>query len=338
MRTYRRVQSTKATSEALGVPRSTVGCRLAALKAAGRFDKDAPHAVESAIEIPHLPNGMMSADELLDRRSAEYKRRNEYETARKLIGIKVKDSKPIGVLFFGDPHLDDAGCDIDQLRADVKTVQQTDGLYGASIGDNQNNWIGRLSYLYGHQETTEQQSWQLVEWFVDSLGKPKKWLMMVNGNHDIWSGVGDPLKWMQRQQGILEGNDAVRVALRFPNGKEFRIAARHNWPGNSIWNANHGQLRAAYLQVNDHLIIGGHKHSGGDQRMYLEAADIVAHAIQLGSYKIHDSFGKTMGFLKTQIAPSCLVIIDPNSTHIAGFSHVYYDCELGARVLKAMRK
>jgi len=282
-------------------------------------------------DIPTLPDGRINVSELIERRKRAFERRDIAAKARALIPVKVRGTQPIGICMLGDPHVDDDGTDLARLESDIRTINATPGLYAACVGDLQNNWVGRLARLYGNQETTASQAWQLVEWFVHELSN--KWLFMVQGNHDHWSGSGDPLRWIQRQAGVdLTGEHTVRIALRFPNDVEVRIAARHDWPGNSMWNPSHGQLRAAHLTHHDHVIVSGHRHSGGYQLLRIPATGMLAHLVQLGSYKIHDDYADALGFPNKLIAPSATAIIDPRAGEL-GLVRIEHDLEAAADYL-----
>ena len=131
---------------------------------------------------------------------------------------RMKDDSPIGLLWFGDPHLDDNGCDWPVLRRHVELVQENDAVYGCGLGDYQNNWIGRLSRLYAHQDTSHDTAWRLVEWFIQNINP----LILVGGGHDMWTGAGDPLKWMTDAHSINEDWEA-KVKIDFPNKRFCKI-------------------------------------------------------------------------------------------------------------------
>jgi len=288
------------------------------------------------IVMPVLPNGAIDINELIARRKTAFERKDAFQQSRRLITVKVKDSKPIGVLLFGDPHVDDDGCNLAALERDMNVIKRTEGLYAACIGDLQNNWVGRLSRLWAHQETTAHQAWQLVEWFVNELRG--HWLFMVQGNHDHWSGSGDPLRWIQRQAGVdLTGDHMVRLALKFSNSQEVRIAARHDWPGHSMWNPSHGQLRAANMTHHDHIIVSGHRHTGGYQMLRIPSSGMLAHLVQLGSYKIHDEYADALGLPSKLISPSTTAIINPVGNELQ-LVRIEHDAEAAADYLTWMRQ
>ena len=59
------------------------------------------------------------------------------------------------------------------------------------------------------------------------------------GNHDVWSGDGDPIEFIMRDQPALYQKHGARMNLVFPNGRQIRISARHQFKGNSMWNTAH---------------------------------------------------------------------------------------------------
>lgn len=320
-------------SEGVSVPQSGYDPARSARAKAG---DPKPNAPPQEMEFPVLPDGKIDIRELIERRKSEFARKDEAQKARKLVPVKVKTTEPIAICLFGDPHVDDSGTDLGALQRDIEVIKATDGMYAGCIGDVQNNWIGRLARLWGEQETTASQSWQLVEWFVHEL--TGKWLFMVQGNHDHWAGTGDPLRWIQKQAKVsLTGDHTVRLALKFPNGEEVRIVARHDFPGNSMWNPSHGQLRAAHLTHHDHVLVSGHKHTGGYQMLRVPATGLLTHCLQLGSYKIWDSYADALGLPPRLISPSATVIIDPLAGEL-GLVRVEHDIEAAADWLTWKRK
>lgn len=320
----RRISSIRALG--IDVPESTYD---PGRQARMRFGLPVPPKPPPAeVNFPTLPDGKLDVNELIERRKKEFARKDQFHESRKLIPIKLTTNKPIAVCLFGDPHVDDPGTNLGLLQHDMQIIKQTDGMYAGCIGDVQNNWVGRLARLYGDQEVTASQSWQLVEWFVSEMSK--KWLFMVQGNHDHWAGAGDPLRWMQRQSKVVvTGDHTVRLALQFPNHKEVRMVARHDFPGNSIWNPSHGQLRAAHLTHHDHVLVSGHKHTGGYQLLRIPSTGMLTHCLQLGSYKIHDSYADQLGLPSRLISPSATVIIDPLAGEL-GLVRVEHDVEAAA--------
>jgi hypothetical protein len=179
-------------------------------------------------------------------------------------------------------------------------------MFGANVGDLANNWVGRLARLFAEQETGGRDMWTLVEWLVGSV----HWLYLIGGNHDLWSGAGDPAKWMQKQVGAHEAWGA-RLNLIFPNGKQVRINARHDFAGHSMWNAAHGASKAIQMGWRDHIATCGHKHTSGYQILKDPATGLISHALRVAGYKVHDRYARELGVPNQNITPASVTIIDP---------------------------
>lgn len=309
----------------LGIARSTLRDRLRKADAPPRdFDVDP------------VPSDLRPVEELIAARKAQFARRDAAERAGKLIGVNVKLDGPIGIVHFGDPHVDDDGTDMATLERHVALVRDTDGMFGVNIGDSQNNWVGRLSHLYGKQAMKAQEAWALVEWLIGEL--ESKWVFLISGNHDAWSGTGDPLKWIAKQSDVMYKPDGARVALRFPNGREVRINARHDWPGRSQFNPAHGQVKAALMGWRDHIIIGGHTHSCGYSFTVDPSTGMINHCVRVGTYKTYDDYARQCGFASSNVSPAVCTIIDPDSPTEAGLVHVDFCVERAADYLAFLRK
>lgn len=322
-------RSDSKASDALGIKRQTFHHRrLAAQKLWPEQPKP--------FEAPILPNMDLPTQELIAWRKKQFERRREAETARKLIPVKVNLDGPIGIVHFGDPHVDDDGTDIAKLEEDVNTVKKTEGLFAANLGDLQNNWVGRLARLYAEQSTSQSQAWQLTEWLATAL----PWLYIVGGNHDLWSGAGDPLKWITRQAGTMYEAWGVRAGLNFPNGKQVRVNARHDFRGHSMWNINHGPGKAIQMGWRDHILTCGHKHESFVTGPYKDpAAGLLSWAIRCCGYKAFDRYGKELGLPDQNSFSACVTIIDPQyADDDTRLITVIPDVQEGAEFLKFKRK
>jgi hypothetical protein len=319
------------TARLLGMPRSTLRCRLATLEVLG--EKTTPVS-NNGFSYPVLPSELMPVEDLLERRKLQFAQKRAFEEATKLVPVKVNMEGPIGILHFGDPHVDDDGTDVAALEAHTDLVRNTPGLFGANIGDTSNNWVGRLARLYGEQSTSCAEAWQLVEWFIGRC----PWLYLIGGNHDQWSGAGDPIHWMQRQGSPYQPT-AARLKLEFPNGNYIRINARHEFTGNSQWNSAHAIAKGLQMGAKDHLAIAGHKHISGYNIVKDAESGIACHALQIASYKVFDRYGKERGFRDQHLSPCALTVIDPAMDQKnPDLVKVFWTPEEGAEYLTYKRK
>lgn len=280
------------------------------------------------------PTGEIDLEDLLESRKRKYARKHQAAESRRMIRVRVKTKGPIGILHFGDPHVDDDGTDLAALERHTEIVNKTEGLFAANVGDTTNNWVGRLGRLYSEQSTTAAEAWALAEWFLTRV----KWLYIIGGNHDAWSGAGDPIKWIARQTNSLYENSGARLQVVFPNKREVRINARHTFRGNSMWNPAHAAMRAAQMGCRDHVLIQGHKHISGYGLIKDENSGVVSHCIQVSSYKIHDRYAQEQGFTDHHISPCVVTILDPDATTEVGLVQVFHDPEQAAEFLTWLRK
>jgi hypothetical protein len=292
------------------------------------------YAKRACLIRQHVPITARDAATLLRDRASEFERQ---ESSRPMINaIAITDHKPIGITHFGDPHVDDPGCDIRRLQSDLDIVRDTDGLYAGSVGDMQNNWVGRLAHLYSQQTVTAEESWVLVEWLITQY----PWMYLIGGNHDAWSGAGDPLLWICRQANEHMHYYGARFELTFPNGRQVRINARHDFKGTSQWNTVHAASKAAMLGFRDHILTCGHTHQSG--YAIIASPDrrerIISHCIRVASYKVYDKFAEANNLYGHYIAPNCTTIINPYSTTEEGLVTAFWDLQAAADYLIYLRR
>jgi len=292
---------TKA-ADALGIPRTTFSERI----------KNARRTLEkhgkTQFEVTRPPDEKMPTEELVEWRKKQFDRKARNKESAKLLDVKVKVDGPIGIAHFGDPHVDDDGTDIGLLEHHMKVCRETPGFFAANLGDLQNNWVGRLARLWAQQSTSHAQAWQLVEWML----KGCDWLYLVGGNHDAWSGEGDPLKWIMKNANTAFQYHGARLALRFPNKKEVRINARHDFKGHSMWNPAHGPMKAAQGGWRDHILTCGHKHTSFVAGPLKDPANgLLSWAIRCAGYKTYDRYAEELGLADQNAFPTAVTIIDP---------------------------
>ena len=322
--------SLKAAAESLGVSKSSMRRRINAAKR-----KLAEKSTEFYIDKKALADETAPLEEIIQRRRSEFLRKEASEKSRNLIKCRVNIDGPIAILHMGDNHVDDPGTSIDLLEHHVGLISKTQGLFGANVGDMANHWVGRLARLHAHQTVTEAETWKLGEW----IGSSVDWLYLIGGNHDLWVGNGDPIEWMVRKQtGVYQAHGA-RICLAFPNGKEVRVNARHDWPGHSQWNPAHGPATAAQMGIDDQIVISGHKHISGYQLIKQPNSGLITHALRVASYKIYDNYAKQLGLRNQNISAAVMTVINPErGDDDPGLITVFHDVDTGVDFLKFLRR
>ena len=345
---FKKFPSVEAIAIHFDMKTSSVVSRMSRLRAKGvsipernsitQAQRDGHVALPPEFTAP-VVSPIASADkpfeEIVEDRCNRYERKQKHENDLKKLSVKIPIDGPYGFVALGDPHVDDDGCYWPTLRNHIKIIQNTEALYAVNIGDTTNNWIGRLARLYANQTTSASEAWILAEGFIHSL--VNKWLFIIGGNHDLWSGNGDPLIWITRQINALYQGTEARVALT--QGKNtVVINARHNFPGHSMWNTAHSVGRSIQMGNVDHITIAGHRHTTG-QTIIKAPNGRICHGVQIASYKVYDEYAVQGGFRDNNISPACLFVVDHqyDETRPAMIT-VHHDVEEGSEYLKFLRQ
>lgn len=334
LKVFKKFGSLKAASEATGMSRQTIRRGVDVAKDRG-LDKEAE---EDVLELPDFPASDLPIDRVLDMIEERSQLRIKSFDAHTWFPVKVKEDKPIGILWFGDPHLDDNGCDWKLVRRYAKLCSETDGLYGANIGDTTNAWAGRLAALYAKQDTSAKTARRLAEWFM--LDSGIKWLLWLIGNHDAWGDGAEILQLMaakHKTQKIVCHDWEARFVLQFKNGCEIRINAAHDFAGNSMWNPLHGPIKAAKFGDRIDLVVCGHKHTWAVSQWEMAEQGSIPTMIRVKGFKTYDDYARRLGFYEQKEGAAILTVIDPRATSQAGRVTAFVDVENGVEYLKWLR-
>lgn len=153
---------------------------------------------------------------------------------------------------------------------------------------------------------------------------------------NCWGGT-DLLSFILAQHREKLSPHGVRLALHFPNGREVRIHARHDFPGHSQYNNTHGHRKETLFGHRDHLLIAGHKHVDG--AAVTPSVEGIAHwMFRVSGYKVVDSYADEHNFHENRLAPSVTTIIDPDARVEAELIKPYWDVEEAADILTYKRK
>lgn len=311
-------------AQALGISRGALQGRVLSARRA-----DVAMVQEVSVQPP--PPADETLDELLARKKLGMQRSMAHEEWAKCIPVQVKTEGPLGLFLVGDPHVDDDHCDIAQLERDLTAVGKTKAMFAGHIGDLTNNWVGRLQRLYANQSTTFKDGLRLTEWMLGLAPN----LFVVGGNHDLWNNGMDLLRFIVRQ-GPLQAHGA-RLALRWPDGSEVRVHARHDFPGRSQYSDTHGMKRELLFGHKDHVLVAGHTHV--DEARCEPSLDGDVHWLfRVSGYKVIDDFAKEKGFRPKRLAPGVSLVINPAARVPAEVVKPFWDVEAAADYLGFVRK
>jgi hypothetical protein len=276
-------------------------------------------------------------EEIIRRMERNFTRSKAARDQKRWFRVEVPDDKPVGILFFGDPHLDDNGCNWPVLKRHVQLCKETPGLYGANIGDTTNCWGGKLVRLYANQDTSVRTARRLAEWFL--LESEVRWLLWLMGNHEHMGDGGPVLEEMNRRYGTttIPMLDWKADFILSVGGAEFKVSAAHDFPGNSMWNPVHGVVKAAKFGDQIDVLVCGHKHNWAISQWELAEQGNAPLMVRARGYKHMDEHGTRHGFGDQEEGQAVLVIFDPASKSRAGRVHAFVDVDRGADVLTYLR-
>lgn len=309
-----RASASAEAGRRLGMSLNASGRRKRDLKEAGRL---AEPARTDTFTPPDLPAANEPVHDMVRRRIAAFARKREAAKAREWMQFRVEEDAPFLLAFVGDPHADDDGTDLGLLERHLDLIQATPGAWAIGMGDWLNSWIGRLGRLYGEQGTSTTEAWQFADWM---LNRPI-WMLLLRGNHDMWNGSSDPLKWISRQglAPLVDWRAQFTVAC---GGASWRIHAAHDFPGNSMWNRLHAPLKRAKMTGhNADLYIAGHRHTFALAEDQDEHSGRVAWLARCKGYKALDSYAYVLGYGQAQDrGQSIAAVCDPRSGKMQCFS------------------
>jgi hypothetical protein len=271
---------------------------------------------EEAPAVPYaddLPPSDVPIDDIIAMQARRFERRLEHATAKRWRKFNVPTAGPYALMFVGDPHVDDNGCNWPLLQEHAKLCRDNEHVYAVNIGDTTNNWTGRLARLWAEQDTSASTARRMAEWLLRDSGF--RWWLWLHGNHDLWDGpVGAAWFEAKRPHFVAMEDWQAKVTLCSPNGYELRLWAAHNFKGNSIWNNMHGLERAAQVQDWAHLYVAGHHHDVGVRQGENPHRNFAYWLARCRGYKFIDHYAEVHGFGHHQHGASVMAVIDPSAS------------------------
>lgn len=300
--------SLAAAARALGIARTTLQGRIEQEQRAHyRTSTKTVFSETHAIDLPIIEESRPPVSEILERMSSDFERKKASTDAHEWFQVKVHDLKPFGLMVWGDPHIDNPGCDITLLRHHMSLAKHP-AVFSLNIGDTLDGWVGRLARLYGESSIDLHNARELAMWFMREV----RWLLWLAGNHDMWADNEAIFRLMSDQAAVKLLPWQAKFELVFPNGQAIKVHAAHDFPGRSMANIVHGHMRAARFTSPADLLLAGHLHDWGSSVFEMAGFGRTPLSIRVRGYKTIDSYAVTNGYQSARHGGSCLVIIDPN--------------------------
>lgn len=262
-----------------------------------------------------LPEKRPPIEETIAQRERAFDLRRAHNRAKNWRKFKVPTHGPYALMFFGDPHLDDDGCNLTLFKEHAALAASTEHLYAINIGDTTNNWVGRLARLWANQDASAETARALVKHYLVDSGIP--WFLWLHGNHDLWDGpVGRDVFELQCPSFIAMEDWQAKVTLVSPNGHELRLWAAHNFKGTSQWNLLHGPLKAAQMGDWAHLYVAGHHHNWGMAQGEHEFRRFIYNVARVRGYKFIDDYADVNGFGNQENGAAMVAVVDPDTNKL----------------------
>ena len=286
-----------------------------------------------SVAIPPLPDPDEPVGDLIAAKLKRFERLKKRYQAEQWLPVYFPETKPFAVVHFGDPHVDDDGCDWRALQNDIAICRETEGVYGGCVGDYRNNWVGRLVRLYMDQHTTHREGQRLAAWFLRDCGV--SWAYNVLGNHDCWN-EGHSIMGLIADTALYIPKWEAKLAFRAARF-EWRVHVAHDFKGHSRFNRLHGPSIAAVENSDAELYVCGHRHTHGTAGFVPPRNDRYVRLCRLGAYKKFDDHALVNGFPELDEPASVMTIFNPLAKTRAGRILVFEDLESGADVLTFLR-
>lgn len=294
---------------------------------------------ESSVDLPiqedklpayALDGEEVPIEELIAHRVKTFERLSARKEAERIQDVSLDAPGPYGLVVFGDPHIDDPGCNWPLLRHVVTEMQENPHFYGVNVGDTTNNWTGRLAKIWAEQDGTQNDSIRLAKWLINSV----KWAGFLLGNHDMWQQGRELYRFM------LDGADVRSFGvfeLRMIVDSEVRIAVRHDFPGRSQWNPVHGAMKAGTFELWGDIYLCGHTHEWMTART--EGRDGTSRLFgKVAGFKKYDSYSEKLGFYQCTTGEFVVIIVDLDANSPIDRFKEFWDIEEASEYLRYIRE
>lgn len=270
---------------------------------------------------------------------------NDYiEKRRMKPAVFLVRPEPFVVVFVGDPHLTNAGCNLQAFRDDMSLLRDT-GTRAVQMGDLLDNFhrTGKLAPKEAQNRMSIAEGLSVAQWAIAESGV--KWDAVIVGNHDAWTGdegVHLLRTWCRDAKSRLFDWNA-RLIYRWGDGEnEFHhIAASHDFKGDSIYNPLHGPGRAALWDGTADTYVAAHRHNHAEMKLPNGWRGKTYQLVRVRGYKDFDSYAAGPAQFPAHHGMegrSAALVINPHSETHDGRQRVFMDIAEGIEYCQMLRR
>jgi hypothetical protein len=219
----------------------------------------------------------------------------------------------IGIAFPGDLHIG-GPIDYQRLEDDLDLIEATDGLWCVGLGDYSNNFQAASKLLKAMAEDVVPGSEDQMELVHHVMMRTRKWLAILEGNHDGWSGASG-LKSLAARLScsfVTEAGASLKVSV---GNVRYVGYLKHQWKGHSNLNTSN-ESRRMWNEFpeweNADFTVLAHYHQPDTHQKEIKT-QTVAH-LRGGTYKSYDPYASKNGYVPEYGIP--LVLLNPSEKEI----------------------
>ena len=254
-----------------------------------------------------------------------------------MIGARmfIVPKAPFGVVFFGDAHLDNKGCDLAGLERDIEATRASN-LRAVNIGDVTDNFHmnAKLAAKQAQNRVSEKEGLALARWFIRDSGVA--WDAHIEGNHDAWGGTAHTTLFRQWAGRTPVFSWMGRLIYNWGDG-QVSILAAHDFKGHSQYNPLHALAKRALEDGQDDVYVAGHRHNAAEGGWENGFRNRHYRFLRVGGYKRVDEYAYAKGFSEQTEGASAVVIVDPFAATKSGRIRTVLDVAEGAEIVQFLR-
>lgn len=326
------LSAVRAIAADMGIGHNAVSKRIS--EAERRFGWKPEDFIEEASipedDLTDLPDGL---EVLKHHRKAN----TEYidKTRKGRIRVFPVRKEPFAIAFFGDPHMDNKGCNLDKLMEDVELVKAS-GMRAVQMGDILDNFhaTGKLASKQASNRMSIAEGLASARWLVRDSGV--NWDAHVLGNHDSWLGPHGEHLIREWAKGCKVFNWMGQLVYNWGDGS-FKVLAAHDFSGSSVYNPLHANFKRALQDGESDLHVSAHKHNAAKADMPNGHRDKHYWHMRVKGYKDEDDYACRGGYELQREGHSGVAVIDPNADTKAGICTTFLDISEGAEYYTALK-
>lgn len=292
-----------------------------------------PVAVTTALPDPAEEDW----EELFDSLERADTFRKSLSPTEEVTHVVAPDNKPFAIAFTSDHHIGAQGVDYGQMRRDLETIRDTDGLYFVVNGDIFENAKPQMksgNALYHSLFASPREQYFYAKSRL-SIARDKL-IALSQGNHDARDGM---VAGIDRLPDLCKHLDTVYFSEKggtiylTVGDQQYVIVMKHQYMGNSKITPTNSARRLwqewPHAWESASVIALAHFHDPHVYQHEQKGRDVVW--LRSGSYKVKDEWSESKGFRPSYGVP--IVVFFPDEHKMVSFK----DFDEGVRYISAVR-